>query len=55
MYNFSYNEQIANIIQLTKDGMKEYDVEKHKKTVKKELQERDYPEETIEEWLGFIE
>jgi hypothetical protein len=53
--NINSSEQIANIIQLTKDSMKEYDVGEHKKIVRKELQERDYPEETIEEWLGYIE
>jgi Leucine-rich repeat (LRR) protein len=53
--NINSSEQIANIIQLTKNNMIEYNVEEHKKIVRKELQERDYPEETIEEWLGYIE
>ena len=32
-----------------------YSIEKHKKLVKKELQERNFNEEIIEEWIKFIE
>ena len=32
-----------------------YSVEEHKRQVKQELQEHDYDDETIEEWLVFID
>jgi hypothetical protein len=50
------SEQIANIIQITKEKLGlNYNVNEHKELVKKELLERDYEMETIDEWLSFIE
>ena len=50
------SEQIANIIQITKEKLGlNYNLNDHKELVKKELLERDYGMETIDEWLSYIE
>ena len=52
------NSQIGNIIALVKQKLEdnsEYTIYKHKELVRKELEEREYPRETIEEWLEYIE
>ena len=59
-YNSSIadNSQIGNIIVLVKQKLEdnsEYTIDKHKELVRKALKERDYPIETIEEWLEYIE
>ena len=49
------NDQIVNIIILMKNQLgEEYSEEKHKRLVIKELKERGFSEEVIEEWIGFI-
>jgi Leucine-rich repeat (LRR) protein len=48
--------QIGNIIVIIKEQLgDEYSVEKHKKLVYKELVERGFDEDTINEWLEYIE
>ena len=48
--------QIGNIIVLVRDKLGDnYSVEKHKEEVEKELKERGYNEEVIEEWVSYIE
>jgi Leucine-rich repeat (LRR) protein len=48
--------QIGNIIVIIKEQLgDEYSVEKHKKLVYKELVEREFDEDTINEWLEYIE
>ena len=52
------NSQIGNIIALVREKLEdnsEYTIDKHKELVRKELEEREYPIETIEEWLEYIE
>ena len=52
------NSQIGNIIALVKQKLEdnsEYTIDKHKELVRKALEEREYPIETIEEWLEYIE
>ena len=49
------NEQIGNIILVIKNKLNPYDVEVYKEMVKKELEERGYGIETVEEWLNYIE
>ena len=52
------NSQIGNIIALVKKNLEdnsEYTIDKHKELVRKGLEEREYPIETIEEWLEYIE
>tara|TARA_Y100000310_G_scaffold28296_1_gene26944 strand:- start:315 stop:770 length:456 start_codon:yes stop_codon:yes gene_type:complete len=52
------NSQIGNIIVIVKERLvkeNRYTVSDHKKLVREELEERDYPSETIDEWLQYIE
>ena len=52
------NEQIGNIIVITKEKLEragEYTVDKHRRYVRKELEERAYSEDIINDWLQFIE
>jgi hypothetical protein len=50
------SSQIGNIIVIVKERLgKEYTVDKHKEEVKKELLERGYDLETINEWIDYIE
>ena len=46
------NEQITNVILMLKD---KYDGDELKEKVRKELKERGYKDEVIEEWISFIE
>ena len=51
------SEQIGNIIVIVKERLESenrYSIELHKDVVRKELIERNYPEETIEEWLNEV-
>jgi Leucine-rich repeat (LRR) protein len=53
----SSNEQIGNIIvriKETLEGKNEYTREKHIEQVKKELEERNYDKNVIEEWISYI-
>ena len=53
--NISINEQINNIIILTKQQLDTYDIVQHKFLVDKEMMERGYSREIINEWLNYIE
>ena len=56
--NITDNQQIGNIIVLIKEKLKlqnNYSIEKHKELVIKELIEREFSKETIDEWITFIE
>ena len=53
--NISDNEQISQIIIITRNSLKDYTIEKHKELIRKELLDRKYDEKTIEEWLSYIE
>ena len=51
------NQQIGNIIILIKEKLElenNYSIEKHKELVKKELIERSFNNEKIEEWINYI-
>jgi len=52
------NQQIGNIIVLIQDKLENsetYSVERHKELVRKELRERGYTDNIIEEWIEYIE
>ena len=50
------NEQIGNIIVMIKEQLgKDYNIDHHKYLVRKELKEREYSENIIEEWISFID
>jgi len=50
------SDQIWSIIERVKEKMgSEYDVERHKEIVRRELKEREYEDGVIEEWLVHIE
>ena len=54
--NISDKEQIGNIIVLIKNNLgNEYTIEKHKELVIKELKERGFNEDIINEYVSFIE
>ena len=56
--NISDNEQIGQIISLVKERLEnegKYTIEEHKLIAKRELIERGYNDEKIDEWLEFIE
>ena len=53
--NIGTNEQIGNIIVLIKEQLgADYNVERHKELVIKELKERNYDDKIIKEWIEFI-
>lgn len=52
------NEQIANIIKIVGENLhtrNSYTIEKHREEVKRELEERGYSENTIAEWIAYLE
>jgi hypothetical protein len=54
----SDTEQIGQVIGQIKEQLEaanEYSVEKHREMVTEELLARDYSQEIIAEWIGFIE
>jgi hypothetical protein len=56
--NIDDNQQIGNIIIIIKNQLflnNNYSIEKHKELVIKELKEREFSIETINEWITFIE
>jgi hypothetical protein len=56
--HISDNQQIGNIIVIIKEKLElenNYNIEIHKKLVEKELIERKFSKEIIEEWINFIE
>jgi len=48
-------EQIGQIISITKESMTEYNTVKHKELVYKELHDRGYTDDVINEWIQYIE
>jgi hypothetical protein len=51
------NEQIGNIIIMIKNKLElenNYNTEKHKELAIKELKERNFSDEIIEEWIDYI-
>jgi hypothetical protein len=55
--HISNNEQIGNIIILIKDKLikeNNYTIELHKEIVTKELYERGYEKDIIDEWISYI-
>ena len=54
--NIADNQQIGNIILLIKNQIKDnYSIEKHKELVIKELSDRGFNKEIIDEWLKYID
>ena len=56
--NIADNQQIGNIIIIVKEKLEldnNYSIENHKDLVKKELIERNFSSDIIEEWINFIE
>jgi hypothetical protein len=55
--NISDKQQIGNIIVIIKEKLESennYSIEKHKELVIQELKEREFKDETINEWIEFI-
>ncbi len=50
----SDNEQISNLVLLTKDKIIPYDVDSHKALFSKEMEERGYTKEIITEWVSYL-
>ena len=50
----SDNEQISNLIIVTKDKIIPYDNEKHKILFQKEMEERGYSQDIITEWMSYL-
>ena len=56
--NINSNEQIGNLLILIKEKLElenNYSIEKHKELLKKELIERNYNKEIIDNWINYIE
>ena len=52
------NEQIGNIVVIVREQLErtnEYTVERHREIVKMRLEEMQYPEDVVKEWLEFID
>ena len=52
--NISKNEQISNIVVVTKAKVNPYDIEDHIRIFSKEMKERGYSEGDIEEWKAYF-
>lgn len=52
--HISEKEQLCQILIQTKKQIIPYNVDRHKELVYKELESRDYPKKTIDEWISFI-
>ena len=52
--HISDNEQISNLVIITKDKIIPYDVDSHKSLFSKEMEERGYSQEIITEWLSYL-
>ena len=50
----SDNEQISNLVIVTKDKIIPYDIETHKTLFKKEMEERGYSIDIINEWMSYL-
>ena len=54
LMHISDNEQISNLIIVTKDKIIPYDNEKHKILFQKEMEERGYSQDIINEWMSYL-
>ena len=52
--HISDNEQISNLVLLTKDKINPYNSDEHKALFQKEMQERGYSQDIINEWLSYL-
>ena len=52
--HISDNEQISNLVIITKDKIVPYDVDSHKSLLSKEMEERGYSQDIITEWTSYI-
>ena len=52
--HISDNEQISNLVIITKDKIIPYDVDSHKSLFLKEMEERGYSQEIIVEWMSYL-
>ena len=50
----SDNEQISNLVIVTKDKIIPYNSDKHKTLFQKEMEERSYSQDIINEWLSYL-
>ena len=50
----SDNEQISNLVIITKDKIIPYDVDSHKSFLSKEMKERGYSQDIINEWVSYL-
>ena len=50
----SDNEQISNLVIVTKDKIIPYNSDKHKSLFKKEMEERGYSQDIINEWVSYL-
>ena len=51
----SDNEQLSNLVIMTKYKIVPYDLVKHRELLHKEMEERKYSEEVIQEWFSYLE
>jgi hypothetical protein len=49
------NEQLSNLVMLTKEKIVPYDLVRHRALFMEEAQQRQYSSQTIEEWLKYLE
>ena len=52
--HISDNEQISNLVIVTKNKIIPYDDEKHKALFQKEMKERGYSQDIINEWMSYL-
>ena len=52
--HISDNEQISNLVLLTKDKINPYNSDEHKALFQKEMEERGYSQEIIVEWMSYL-
>ena len=50
----SDNEQISNLVIVTKDKIIPYNSDEHKALFQKEMEERDYTQDIIMEWMSYL-
>ena len=52
--HISDNEQISNLVIVTKDKIVPYNSDKHKSLLSKEMKERGYSQDIINEWMSYL-
>ena len=50
----SENEQISNLVIVTKDKIIPYNSDEHKALFQKEMEERGYSQDIINEWMSYL-